>query len=131
MRMAADIMSKVAGQSTSITTTTKTIIRRHRSVLTKTLETRTRVSSDVSRGIAAFPLLFLLSNPVDGELYHFFRILETEFLFDVRSVCLNCLDAQVERFRDRPGRATLAKQLQHLQFPIRQCIHWRTGSGLR
>src|ERR1700722_11620410 len=123
--MAADIMSKVAGQSMSIITTTKTIIRRHRSVLTKTLETSkslTRVSGDVLRGIAAFPLLFLLSNPIDGELYHFFRILETEFLFDVRSVCLNCLDAQVERFRDRPGRATLAKQLQHLQFPIRQCI---------
>jgi hypothetical protein len=45
-------------------------------------------------------LLFLLGDPIDGELHHFLRILETKLLFDVSPVRLDRFDAKMERFGD-------------------------------
>jgi hypothetical protein len=58
-----------------------------------------------SRSFPAFSLasltLLLVGYPIDGKANHFVRIRKTELFFDVRSMCLDGFDAEVDLFRDR------------------------------
>jgi hypothetical protein len=56
------------------------------------------------RSFLAFSLAslsqLLVGYPINSKAYHFVRIRKTELLFDVRSMCLDGFDAEIDLFRD-------------------------------
>jgi hypothetical protein len=44
--------------------------------------------------------LLLVGDPIDSKANHFVRIRKTELFFDVRSMCLDGFDAEIDLFRD-------------------------------
>src|SRR6516164_3343283 len=90
-------------------------------------EIRENGKGDVRHELASLAL----AHPFDGETNHLIRILEAQFLLDVRAVGLDRLNAQVEQARHAPGIFPLAEEFEDFKFPIRQLIYRVSGSTLR
>ncbi len=77
----------------------------------------------LSLGIRLFGLL---ARPMESRTNQFHTVIQLQFLFDVGSVGIDRIDAEMEFGGDLPRFATVTDQLENLPLPMTQLLDLRT-----